>query len=431
MANGAWGSGSFDYDTLGNLTYKTVGGVGSSYSYNSTTNRLSTVSSGYSFSYDDRGNVINNGIRAFSFNRANQLISSGAVTYAYDGYNRRIKQQTAAGVSYSLYNSAGQLMMRQNPAALRSFALYLGNNLIAERDIGSSNTIRYQHTDVLGSVIAESNTAGTLTGSSVYQPFGERIGGQKTGLGFTGHLEDTDIGLTYMQARYYDPVIGRFYSNDPVGTSGVTNFNRYAYANNNPYKYVDPNGEFAVPWHGGITFFAAWSSGHSFRESLSIAYRAMQADWESGSQGVDENSVARHAMSYNGQNPIAAANNHKALIANALSSGDLGLAAHAIQDQFAGGHSGFAVWLGGFFDNGIANGLSHLWHDLFPSGSDISSAYNATKTAISGKENKPRKSSGRSSQNPVLQQIDRDWECGVSCRGIGPNRPEGTNHYDY
>jgi len=56
-----------------------------------------------------------------------------------------------------------------------------------------------------------------------------------------------------MQARYYDPIIGRFYSNDPVdmighmqrGNSVANGFNRYAYANNNPYKYTDPNGEFA------------------------------------------------------------------------------------------------------------------------------------------------------------------------------------------
>jgi uncharacterized protein RhaS with RHS repeats len=51
----------------------------------------------------------------------------------------------------------------------------------------------------------------------------------------------------YMQARYYDPVIGRFYSNDPVGWSPenpVMSFNRYLYVNNNPYKYVDPDGEF-------------------------------------------------------------------------------------------------------------------------------------------------------------------------------------------
>ena len=47
-----------------------------------------------------------------------------------------------------------------------------------------------------------------------------------------------------MQARYYDPVIGRFYSNDPVGFTNVHTFNRYA--NNNPYKYTDPDGKFPL-----------------------------------------------------------------------------------------------------------------------------------------------------------------------------------------
>ena len=46
-----------------------------------------------------------------------------------------------------------------------------------------------------------------------------------------------------MQARYYDPVIGRFYSNDPIGFRDVHSFNRYAYANNNPYRYTDPDGQ--------------------------------------------------------------------------------------------------------------------------------------------------------------------------------------------
>ena len=46
-----------------------------------------------------------------------------------------------------------------------------------------------------------------------------------------------------MQARYYAPVIGRFYSNDPVGYTGeVDTFNRYSYVANNPYKYTDPTG---------------------------------------------------------------------------------------------------------------------------------------------------------------------------------------------
>ena len=75
--------------------------------------------------------------------------------------------------------------------------------------------------------------------------------------GYTGHKFDTDLGLSYMQARYYDPVIGRFYSNDPVGTTehlkrigGIQGFNRYSYANNNPYKYTDPNGEEINPVFG-------------------------------------------------------------------------------------------------------------------------------------------------------------------------------------
>jgi hypothetical protein len=52
-----------------------------------------------------------------------------------------------------------------------------------------------------------------------------------------------------MQARYYDPVIGRFYSNDPVSyvfRNPVHSFGRYTYANNNPYRYTDPDGREGV-----------------------------------------------------------------------------------------------------------------------------------------------------------------------------------------
>jgi RHS repeat-associated protein len=106
----------------------------------------------------------------------------------------------------------------------------------------------YVHNDALGSPIMESDASGAIIpGShSHYKPFGETLEPMKEGVGYTGHLNDTDLGLTYMQARYYDPVIGRFYSNDPVGYTAknpVMSFNRYMYVNNNPYKYNDPDGK--------------------------------------------------------------------------------------------------------------------------------------------------------------------------------------------
>ncbi len=131
-------------------------------------------------------------------------------------------------------------------------SVLIGSTLFFSSTSFAAMTIKYQHTDVLGSVIAETNANGQVIKQTKYHDFGEQKGGQQAGLGYTGHLEDPDLGLTYMQQRYYDPVIGRFYSNDPVGfnTDNLMMFNRYAYANNNPYKYVDPDGRETNPVSG-------------------------------------------------------------------------------------------------------------------------------------------------------------------------------------
>ena len=81
-----------------------------------------------------------------------------------------------------------------------------------------------------------------------YEPYGLSNRPTLDGPGFTGHVQDAATGLTYMQQRYYDPVIGRFLSVDPVTaySSPGANFNRYWYANSSPYRFYDPNGRFAL-----------------------------------------------------------------------------------------------------------------------------------------------------------------------------------------
>ena len=108
-----------------------------------------------------------------------------------------------------------------------------------------AQTIEYVHTDPLGSPVAITNQAGQVIERMQYEPYGANIGQSNSDRpGYTGHVMDSQSGLTYMQQRYYDPTIGRFLSTDPVTANSVTgaNFNRFWYANNNPYRFTDPDG---------------------------------------------------------------------------------------------------------------------------------------------------------------------------------------------
>jgi RHS repeat-associated protein len=108
--------------------------------------------------------------------------------------------------------------------------------------------VTYIHTDGLGSPVARTDSLGNVLSVTRYEPYGLTAAGEEPTIGFTGHVRDFETGLTYMQQRYYDPVAGRFLSIDPVVTDANTgsSFNRYNYANNNPYKYVDPDGRQSV-----------------------------------------------------------------------------------------------------------------------------------------------------------------------------------------
>jgi hypothetical protein len=101
-----------------------------------------------------------------------------------------------------------------------------------------------------------------------------------------------------MQARYYDPVIGRFYSNDPAGFSNVHNFNRYAYANNNPYKYIDPDGQNALTAFGGLIHESGqFLQGNGFNGSM--VYGALKDGYNGEGAGFWA-SAGEDALSFGG-----------------------------------------------------------------------------------------------------------------------------------
>lgn len=112
--------------------------------------------------------------------------------------------------------------------------------------------VTYIHTDALGSPMAGSDANGDLVWKEDYRPYGEPIRKQSKNqkLWYTGKEYDDDIGLSYYGARWYDPAIGRFMGVDPVEVDpeNIHLFNRYAYANNNPYRYVDPDGNSPLEW---------------------------------------------------------------------------------------------------------------------------------------------------------------------------------------
>lgn len=201
--------------------------------------------------YDTHGNVTNKNGTTYGFDFGNRLRTAAGETYRYDAHGRRTLSNSAAGELYTMYSQSGQLLwVRDERASQRRQYIYLGGSLLAQRKrpIGDDTpTLLYQHTDALGSPVAVTDTNRTALQRSEYEPYGYLLNRpMNPSINYAGHFTDTTTGLSYMQQRYYDPRVGRFWSVDPVTVDSVGgNFNRYWYGNNNPYRFTDPDGRFA------------------------------------------------------------------------------------------------------------------------------------------------------------------------------------------
>jgi RHS repeat-associated protein len=126
--------------------------------------------------------------------------------------------------------------------------------------LSHAGTHHYYYTDPQGTVLAKADANGNIIATYDYTPYGTAVTSMNpapNGPGYTGHVNDPDTGLMYMQARYYDPTVGRFLSIDPVGPAAgeIGYFNRYSYVGNNPTSRIDPFGLYYCKTKGGCQDF--------------------------------------------------------------------------------------------------------------------------------------------------------------------------------
>lgn len=266
-APSSWGTGLIAHDGAGNITSYGMGVDVRTYTYD-TNNRLSGASSPvmgtWNWSYDAYGNASRSGI--YVFDNASNLAQSAQAAFSYDGANTRVKVVESGVTTYEFRSAHGQLLAQWRKQ-LGNYDRLTELLYVAGRQIGlqttdfSGSTIAglywdYTQTDAAGSPIAAAYTNGNVY-KETYRPYGERLFGLP-GFGtnpnwFAGQKQDA-LDLIYMGGRYYNPQIGRFLSMDPkeADPSDLHGLNRYAYANNNPNRYVDPDGNSPVD----LAFFA-------------------------------------------------------------------------------------------------------------------------------------------------------------------------------
>ncbi|KAF1006512.1 MAG: tRNA(Glu)-specific nuclease WapA [Luteibacter sp.] len=125
--------------------------------------------------------------------------------------------------------------------------------LVATQPALATEEVTYYYTDPQGNVLATTDANGNLRSKAEYTPFGrEAMDSRANQAGFVGHVTDAESDYVYMQARYYDPSMGRFLSPDPLDLAagrGFT-FNRFTYAANSPATLADYTGLYAEGMSG-------------------------------------------------------------------------------------------------------------------------------------------------------------------------------------
>jgi RHS repeat-associated protein len=215
--------------------------------------------------YDQNGNVLSEGGKTFTYDAENHLMSTGStVGLMYDGDGNRVAKSVSGVTTYYLVddlNPTGypQVVEELNSSGAVTRQYSYGLQRISQQQaISNTWTPSFYGYDGGGSVRALTNSAGAVTDTYEYDGFGNQIsstGSTPNSYLYRGEYLDSDLGLYYLRARYYNPLTGRFMSRDPnePGLFGSNYYpvdpkslHKYLYAGGDPIDAFDPSGRVTV-----------------------------------------------------------------------------------------------------------------------------------------------------------------------------------------
>ncbi|MGA3107682.1 MAG: RHS repeat-associated core domain-containing protein [Terriglobales bacterium] len=198
---------------------------------------------------DANGNTLSDPSgKSYSWDFENRLVSAAVpgtetVAFKYDPFGRRIYKQSPNFAGSFLYD--GKNLIETVSGSGSEIASYThGGDLDQPYAELRSGTVSYYEQDAANSVTSLSNPTGVVAATYTYDSFGNvtnSTGTLRNPFQYTGRELDSETGLNYNRARYYNSATGRFISEDPLGFGG-SGPNFYPYVRNDPADLIDPLG---------------------------------------------------------------------------------------------------------------------------------------------------------------------------------------------
>ncbi|MFZ1398424.1 MAG: RHS repeat-associated core domain-containing protein, partial [Candidatus Promineifilaceae bacterium] len=259
-------SQTYAYDKLGNMT----SGPNGTYTYGSSAHihAVTAITGGQSFGYDANGNMTSRtdltGTYTQVFDVENRLTSvtpsgGSATTFAYDANGIRTKTVQPGGITTYFPFPGYEETVNGANTIKRSSYTFAGQTValrVSGDPVSGNNGLFYVVSDHLGSTSMLVNSSGGVVAGSTTRnlPYGGYRPGSAptqtiTDRGYTGHKQNDNLELIYMNARYYVPNTNRMLTPDTIvpDPANPQSFNRYSYVYNNPINYADPDGHCPRP----------------------------------------------------------------------------------------------------------------------------------------------------------------------------------------